>query len=109
MLDPSRGVGTYVCTDYGVHQTCCPHVDQLRAKCSIIDGVADCIFVELQDFIVNMTVVHDQIHVGCTPHHDVTVLGQLVMGLLCMLLWSCLLACIQPDDLAFAFLSTYNL
>lgn len=107
MLDPSRGVGTYVCTDYGMHQACCPHVHQLRAKCSVIDGVADCIFVELQDFIVNMTVVGDQIHVGCTPQHDVSVLGQLVMVLMGTILWCCVMSSIHPEDLA--FVTAYNL
>lgn len=62
MLDPSRGVGTYVCVENAV---CCDHLDELRAKCSVIDGVAECVYHELEDFVVNLTVEGSQILVDC--------------------------------------------
>ena len=65
MLDPSRGVGTYVCVE---NATCCAHMDELRAKCSVIDGVAECVYHELEGFVVHLAVEGNQVLVDC---HDV--------------------------------------
>ena len=58
MLDPSRGVGTYVCVENSV---CCDHLDELRAKCS----VDECVYHELENFVVNLTVEGSHILVDC--------------------------------------------
>jgi hypothetical protein len=90
MLDPSRGVGTYECVE---NATCCDHLDELRAKCSVIDGVAECIYRELEDFVVTLTVEGNQILVDCyyvSPFVDICLL---------FLMWIVCIACLtDPSD-----------
>jgi len=72
MLDPSRGVGTYVCAE---NATCCDYLDFLRAKCTIVDGVPECLYHRLEGFVVNMTVQGNQVLVDCEEQLELTLLG----------------------------------
>ena len=93
VIDPHLGLGEYTCTDHGI-TSCCDVLDQLRAKCSVVDGVVDCLYHVIPDVETNLTVVNGNIHVDCKREFDFTpffmlwlFLGVLVVN-----------ACIGPDD-----------
>ena len=68
VVDPHLGLGEYVCQDGP--WSCCDQVDELLAKCSVVDGHVDCLYREIRNVEVNMTVVQGNIHVHCIRYAD---------------------------------------
>lgn len=82
VVDPHIGLGEYVCRDDGRHVwSCCEQVHELFAKCSVVDGYVDCLYRDIRNVNVNMTVVGGNIHVQCSRTADLELL-MLVVSLL---------------------------
>ncbi len=95
VLDPSRGVGTYVCEDYGMYDKCCGDLHMLNVKCTIISDVVDCVHNGMEDFIINISVVGDNVVVGCLPELDLSLFGQVVMMFCATMVAACVMEALE--------------
>lgn len=89
VIDPHLGLGEYTCTDHGI-TSCCDVLDQLRAKCSVVDGVVDCLYHVIPDVETNLTVVDGNIHVDCKRELDFEPFFMLYFFLAILVLNACL-------------------
>lgn len=97
VLDPARGLGTLVCVDHGSAFTCCD--EAIRPICSVVEGVAECSYTQVEHVIMNVTVVGATVFVDCMS--DGFVVVEFLCNILLALMYILVVCCCPLNDVVY--------